>query len=227
MTVPGAPNASSLSQARRITLRAQGLDRPRPVRAAEPTMRQFQQVVDRLGVLQIDSVNVLARAHLLPVFSRRGRLRPGAPRPRVRCGAAPARRDVGAHGVVRAAGDVPAARLAAARLPRPGVGRDRGGAAEALAARRGDPRHHRRARPGHRAAGAGGLRGRPPDHPRGVGVELVGGQARARVPVLHRGDHVGRAQRRVRAPLRPDQPRAARRTCWRSRSRPTRTRSGR
>ena len=62
----------TLSQARRITLRAQGLDRPRPVRAAEPTMRHFQQVVDRLGVLQIDSVNVLARAHLLPVFSRVG-----------------------------------------------------------------------------------------------------------------------------------------------------------
>lgn len=62
----------TLSQARRITLRAQGLDRPRPVRAAGPTMRQFQQVVDRLGVLQIDSVNVLARAHLLPAFSRLG-----------------------------------------------------------------------------------------------------------------------------------------------------------
>ncbi|WP_235521016.1 winged helix-turn-helix domain-containing protein [Cellulomonas sp. Leaf395] len=71
MTVPGVERLT-LSQARRITLRAQGLDRPRPVRAAEPTMRQFQQVVDRLGVLQIDSVNVLARAHLLPVFSRVG-----------------------------------------------------------------------------------------------------------------------------------------------------------
>ncbi|GEL97696.1 winged helix-turn-helix domain-containing protein [Cellulomonas terrae] len=71
MTVPGAERLT-LSQARRITLRAQGLDRPRPVRPAAPTMRQFQQVVDRLGVLQIDSVNVLARAHLLPAFSRLG-----------------------------------------------------------------------------------------------------------------------------------------------------------
>ncbi|WP_456826413.1 winged helix-turn-helix domain-containing protein [Cellulomonas sp. P5_E12] len=66
------PERLTLSQARRITLRAQGLDRSRPERAAEPTMRQFQQVVDRLGVLQIDSVNVLARAHLMPTFSRIG-----------------------------------------------------------------------------------------------------------------------------------------------------------
>ncbi|MET0788986.1 MAG: crosslink repair DNA glycosylase YcaQ family protein [Cellulomonas sp.] len=66
------PERLSLSQARRITLRAQGLDRPRPDRAAPATMRQFQQVVDRLGVLQIDSVNVLARAHLMPTFSRIG-----------------------------------------------------------------------------------------------------------------------------------------------------------
>nr|WP_034622322.1 crosslink repair DNA glycosylase YcaQ family protein [Cellulomonas sp. URHE0023] len=62
----------SLSQARRLTLRAQGLDAPRPVRGAPPTMRHFQQVVDRLGVLQIDSVNVLARAHLMPTYSRIG-----------------------------------------------------------------------------------------------------------------------------------------------------------
>ncbi|HEY0188270.1 MAG TPA: crosslink repair DNA glycosylase YcaQ family protein [Cellulomonas sp.] len=62
----------SLSQARRIALRAQGLDRPRPERSTPPTLRQFQQVVDRLGLLQIDSVNVLARAHLMPAFSRLG-----------------------------------------------------------------------------------------------------------------------------------------------------------
>lgn len=62
----------SLSQARRVALRAQGLDRLRAQRSGPATVRQFQQVVDRVGLLQIDSVNVLARAHLMPTFSRIG-----------------------------------------------------------------------------------------------------------------------------------------------------------
>lgn len=62
----------SLSQARRVALRAQGLDRPRAPRTGPATMRHLQQVVDRVGLLQIDSVNVLARAHLMPTFSRVG-----------------------------------------------------------------------------------------------------------------------------------------------------------
>lgn len=61
----------SLSQARRVAVAAQGLHRARRP-AGAPTMRQVQGVIDRLGLLQIDSVNVLARAHLLPVFSRIG-----------------------------------------------------------------------------------------------------------------------------------------------------------
>ncbi|HEY3436163.1 MAG TPA: crosslink repair DNA glycosylase YcaQ family protein [Actinotalea sp.] len=69
VTVP--PSDLSMSQARRIALRAQGLDRRRPL-SGPATMRHLQQVIDRLGLLQIDSVNVLARAHLMPTFSRVG-----------------------------------------------------------------------------------------------------------------------------------------------------------
>ncbi|MCL1869342.1 MAG: winged helix DNA-binding domain-containing protein [Promicromonosporaceae bacterium] len=60
----------SASQARRVALAAQGLHRPRP--AAAPGLRQVTAAVRRLGVLQIDSVNVVARAHLVPLFSRLG-----------------------------------------------------------------------------------------------------------------------------------------------------------
>ena len=62
----------SLSQARRVALGAQGLDRPRPAPGTAITMRHLQRVIDHIGLLQIDSVNVLARAHLMPLFSRLG-----------------------------------------------------------------------------------------------------------------------------------------------------------
>jgi uncharacterized protein YcaQ len=65
------PDELSLHQARRVALRAQGLDRPRR-ETSGVTMRDFQGLIDRLGLLQIDSVNVLARAHLMPTFSRVG-----------------------------------------------------------------------------------------------------------------------------------------------------------
>ncbi|GAB3777441.1 winged helix-turn-helix domain-containing protein [Nocardioides ungokensis] len=59
----------STAQARRIALAAQGfLD----TRHAVPTMRTFQRTLERTGVLQVDSVNVLQRAHYMPLYSRMG-----------------------------------------------------------------------------------------------------------------------------------------------------------
>lgn len=55
--------------ARRTVLAAQGFnDRPH----ARVTMRTLDRALTRTGVLQIDSVNVLQRAHYLPLFSRLG-----------------------------------------------------------------------------------------------------------------------------------------------------------
>jgi uncharacterized protein YcaQ len=59
----------SLAVARRIALAAQGFGRRRPETA---TGRHLGRTVARLGLHQIDSVNVLVRAHYLPAFSRIG-----------------------------------------------------------------------------------------------------------------------------------------------------------
>jgi len=64
------PDHISAAAARRIALSAQGLAEPRP--AGPVARRHVRAVVNRLGLLQIDSVSVLARAHYLPLFSRLG-----------------------------------------------------------------------------------------------------------------------------------------------------------
>jgi uncharacterized protein YcaQ len=56
-------------QARRIALAAQGFtDRAH----ATPSLKTLDRTVARTGVLQVDSVNVLQRAHYMPLYSRMG-----------------------------------------------------------------------------------------------------------------------------------------------------------
>jgi uncharacterized protein len=64
------PTRLTLAAARRIALAAQGFGRPRPARP--PSVNQIAALVSRLGVLQLDSVNVFSRAHYMPIFSRLG-----------------------------------------------------------------------------------------------------------------------------------------------------------
>ena len=60
----------SAAAARRIALAAQGFGIARPDGASN--LGHVKRTIDRLGLLQIDSVNVLTRAHYLPLFSRLG-----------------------------------------------------------------------------------------------------------------------------------------------------------
>lgn len=60
----------SLSQARRIALKAQGLATVRPTQPV--TARMVGRTFAQIQLVQIDSVNVLSRSHYLPFFSRLG-----------------------------------------------------------------------------------------------------------------------------------------------------------
>ncbi|MGE1154247.1 winged helix-turn-helix domain-containing protein [Pseudomonas kitaguniensis] len=64
----------SIKQARRMALAAQGFSGrqgPALIKAAH-----LNRLIQRLGVLQIDSVNALVRSHYLPLFSRLGNYAP-------------------------------------------------------------------------------------------------------------------------------------------------------
>ena len=65
-----ARNSLTAGEARRIALAAQGLAGDRPAGAIGRA--QMLKTLDRLGVVQIDSVNVVSRTHYLPFFSRLG-----------------------------------------------------------------------------------------------------------------------------------------------------------
>ena len=60
----------SAAEARRLALGSQGFADPHPTRP--PNGWDLRRVLKRVALIQIDSVNVLARAHYLPAFSRLG-----------------------------------------------------------------------------------------------------------------------------------------------------------
>ncbi|MBC3349360.1 winged helix-turn-helix domain-containing protein [Pseudomonas sp. SWRI196] len=64
----------TLKQARRLALAAQGFDGRSTAASVQPA--RLNRLIERLGVLQIDSVNALVRSHYLPLFSRLGHYTP-------------------------------------------------------------------------------------------------------------------------------------------------------
>ena len=63
------PTSLSRSEARRLAVAAQRLHQARPRRA---TVRHLRETVRRLGLLQVDCVNVVCAAHYMVPFSRLG-----------------------------------------------------------------------------------------------------------------------------------------------------------
>ena len=197
--LPPTVVALPVARARRIAIAAQGLAAPRP---AAPGMRHLSAAVARMGLLQMDSVNVLVRSHYLPLFSRLGpydrslleRASGVAPRRLVEYWAHEASLvppethrllrwrmrqadEKSWGGMRRVADDHPD--VVAAVL------------AEVAA-------HHRPLTTSQLEAALAHDAPRIKDE---LGLELVAGQAGARVPLLGRRGHLGRADHAVRAPL--------------------------
>jgi uncharacterized protein len=68
----GGVRTLSADHARRIALTAMGLARPRPAAGGRRDVRHLRRVLDTVDIVQLDSVNVLARAHELPFWARLG-----------------------------------------------------------------------------------------------------------------------------------------------------------
>lgn len=67
------PDDLSAAQARRLAVAAQGLSGTRPGEANKRVdRRHFRRVLDQLGCVQLDSVNVVTRAHEVAFFARLG-----------------------------------------------------------------------------------------------------------------------------------------------------------
>jgi len=60
----------SAGQARRAAIAAQGLATARP--RGRVDVRHLRRALDRVGIVQLDSVNVFSRSHYMPLFSRLG-----------------------------------------------------------------------------------------------------------------------------------------------------------
>ena len=181
--MPLTSDTLRIDEARRIALHAQGFNDPRPTGRVD--RRHFRRVMDRLGLVQIDSVNVLTRSHELPFLARLGPYDRGRARPRWLWGSGEVFEYWDHEASLRPGRAPPAAALADGRRPR--VGRDAQHGQEAARAARPAPRGRARARPGH------ARRARPPRrrHQAGQGrarehVELERGQEGHRVALLAR-----------------------------------------
>ena len=65
--MPLSSDTLRIGEARRIALEAQGFAARRP--AGKVDRRHLRRVMDRVGLVQIDSVNVLTRSHEAPACS--------------------------------------------------------------------------------------------------------------------------------------------------------------